>query len=206
LPTFIFRRDNLFDRLIAIPEYMNTNDKIENNFTGESFTLLVSGKNTNGSSNKYQLTLPANHPGHPLHYHTGFVEIFTVEKGQLDIYTDKESNGPLTLTEGQMIVVKTDQPHRYANSSGEPVTFTVEARPAGSMARAYQVAYGVANKGGGRKDGLPANRLVRIYVYRIGHMYFAYEPLFLQRIVFSLVTFILFITLRKRKLDRYIVY
>jgi hypothetical protein len=79
----------------------------------------------------------------------------------------------------------------------------VEARPAGGLVKAFQLAYGVANNGGAGKDGLPADFLVKFYFIRLSQGYLPTIPLFIQKVLFGVATFILSITGKKQELDRY---
>src|SRR5882672_5364456 len=126
---------------------MKPHQTIGNKHTGETLTLLVSEKDNGGASNKYEIFLPAHRPSPPLHYHIDFIEIFSVSRGMLDFYLDKKERH-VRVREGESITAEIGQLHRFANDHDEPVVFTVEARPAGGLVRAFQLAYGVANEDG----------------------------------------------------------
>jgi mannose-6-phosphate isomerase-like protein (cupin superfamily) len=182
---------------------MKQNQTISNRYTGETLTLLVDEKGNGGASNKYEVYLPGRLPGPPLHYHIDFIEIFTVKKGQLDFYIGKEERN-VRITAGQSLTAEIKQLHRFSNNCDEPVTFTVESRPAGGLVKAFQLAYGVANDGGAGQDGLPADFLIKLYFIKLSQGYLADIPLFFQKTLFSIATFILAISRRKKKLDKYL--
>jgi mannose-6-phosphate isomerase-like protein (cupin superfamily) len=176
---------------------------ISNKQTGETLTLLISEEDNGGVCNKYEIFLPAHRPSPPMHYHTDFIEIFTVKKGVLDFYLDKEKRR-VSIGEGQSLTAEINQLHTFANDHGEPVIFTVEARPAGGLVKAFQLAYGVANEGGCGEDQLPANFLVKLYFIRLSQGYLPSIPLFFQKTLFAFATFILYVVGKKRKLDQYL--
>jgi mannose-6-phosphate isomerase-like protein (cupin superfamily) len=182
---------------------MKPHQTISNKRTGETLTLLISEKDNDGACNKYEIFLPAYRPSPPLHFHTDFIEIFTVKKGVLDFYLDKEER-LVSLGEGQCLTAEINQLHTFANDHDEPVIFTVEARPAGGLVKAFQLAYGVANEGRAGKDELPANFLVKLYFIRLSKGYLPTIPLFFQKTLSAFATFILYITGKKRHLDQYL--
>jgi hypothetical protein len=67
----------------------------------------------------------------------------------------------------QSVTAQIGQLHTFANERNKPTLMTVETKPAGDVAKAFQLAYGVANDGGSAKDGLPFNPLVRLLFIRI---------------------------------------
>jgi len=182
---------------------MKSHQTIGNLKTGETLTLLVSEQDNNGLYNKYEVFLPARRPSPPLHYHTDFIEIFTVIKGTLDFYLGMAEQHH-RINEGESIIAKIGQLHRFVNDRDEPVTFTVEARPAGGLVKAFQLAYAVANESGEGKDGLPANFLVKLYFVKLSKGYLPGIPLLLQKLLFKAAIFILRITGKKQRLDRYL--
>lgn len=182
---------------------MKPHQTISNKQTGETLTLLVSEQDNGGTSNKYEILLPPHRPSPPLHYHTKFIEIFTVQKGTLDFYLGKEERH-VRLTDGQRITAEIRQLHRFANDHDDPVIFTVEALPAGGLVKAFQLAYEIANEGKADHEGLPANFLVRLYFIKLSGGYLPAIPIFFQRSLFTIATIILTVTGKKRKLDQYL--
>ena len=182
---------------------MKPNDVITNEKLGETLTLLVSAKDTGGARNKYEITMPAHADGPYAHFHTRFKEVFTVTKGVLDFYLGNEK-ARTTLTEGQSITAEIGQLHAFRNNSDEPVRFTVEGIPAGGFVDAFQLACGVANAGQAGQDGLPASLLEKLYFVRLTKGFLPRVPVFIQQAAFSLATFWLALTGRKKQLDSYI--
>jgi quercetin dioxygenase-like cupin family protein len=182
---------------------VRANQTIRNNATGETLTMLVGEQESGGAYQLYEVTLPPHRPSPPLHYHTDFTETFTVKQGKLDIYLDREQRHIL-LHPGDSATAQIRQLHRFANNRDEPVTFTMETRPAGGVVKAFQLAYGVANAGGAAKDGLPANPLARLVFVKISQGYLPGVPLLLQRFIFTTAAIIARWTGLQRRLQAYI--
>lgn len=182
---------------------MKPNDVITNVKLNQTLTLLVSAKDTGGARNKYEITMPAHADGPYAHFHTEFKEVFTVTKGTLDFYLGNDKV-LTTLTEGQSITAEIGQLHAFKNNSDAPVSFTVEGIPAGGFVNAFQMACGVAKEGKAGADGLPANLLEKLYFIRLTRGFLPRVPVFIQKRAFSLATFLLALTGRKKRLDSYI--
>jgi hypothetical protein len=84
----------------------------------------------------------------------------------LDFYLDKEKR-LVRICKGESVTAQIRQLHSFENDHDEPVIFTVEARPAGGLVKAFQLAYEVANEGGAGKDQLPANFLIKLYFIKL---------------------------------------
>lgn len=61
-----------------------------NRETGETITMLVSEKETDGARQLYRVLLPPYRARPPLHYHVAFTETFTAIEGTLDMYLGPE--------------------------------------------------------------------------------------------------------------------
>ena len=146
--------------------------------------MLVSEEENGGACQLYEVYLPTHRPLPPLHYHVDFTETFTVKEGRLDIYLDRGQKRVL-LQPGESATAQIGQLHRFANDHDEPVIFAVETKPAGGVARAFQLAYGIANDGGAAKDGLPKNPIARLVFVGTAQGYLPGIPLMLQRIAFG---------------------
>jgi Cupin domain len=118
-----------------------------------------------------------------------FIETFTVKRGKLDIYLDRDEKH-LLLEPGESTTAQIRQPHRFANDHDEPVTFTVKTEPAGGVVKAFQLAYGIANNGGATRDGLPKNPIARLVFVKTAQGYLPGIPRAIQRIAFGCATFI----------------
>jgi mannose-6-phosphate isomerase-like protein (cupin superfamily) len=168
---------------------MKKNQILRNNATSEKLTMLISEDENGGAFQLYEVHLPSHRPGPPLHYHLDFIETFTVKRGKLDIYLGKQQKH-LLLMPGESATAPIRQLHRFANDHDEPVTFTVETKPAGGVVKAFQLAYGIANEGGAARDGLPKNPIARLVFVQTAQGYLPGIPRVLQRFVFSCAAFV----------------
>lgn len=182
---------------------MKPNQTITNPILGETLTLLVSENSNNGASTKYEIFMPGHGQGPYVHFHTDFIEIFTVKKGILDFYLGKERKHIPLLT-GQTITANKRQLHSFLNNHDESVIFTVEAIPAGGFINAFQLACGVANAGRAGNDGFPANLLEKLYFIKLTRGFLSKIPVIVQKAAFMLATFLLFVMGRKKYLDKYL--
>ena len=182
---------------------MKPNETVTNEILHQSLTLLVDEKDTGGTRNKYEITMPPHSRGPYVHFHTEFIEVFTVTQGQLDFYLgDDQACTPLTA--GQSMTAQLGQLHTFHNHSDAPVAFTVEGVPAGGFVRAFQLACGVAREGRAGQDGLPANILEKLYFVRLTRGFVRRVPVLVQRALFATATALLAARGRKKVLDGYI--
>ena len=151
--------------------------------------MLISEDENGGACQPYEERLRPHRPSPPWHYHVDFTETFTVKEGKLDIYVGREQKG-LLLRAGENVSAEIRQLHRFANEHDEPVTFTVETKPAGGVVKAFQMAYGIANDGGAGKDGLPKNPIARLVFAKTAQGYLPAIPRLLQVLVFSCASFV----------------
>jgi mannose-6-phosphate isomerase-like protein (cupin superfamily) len=179
------------------------NTVIENRETGETLTMLISEEDNAGGMQLYRVHLPAHRPTPPLHYHIAFAETFTALEGTLDMYIGRERKHVL-LNVGESVTVPAYQPHTFANNSGLSCTMTVETRPAGGVVKAFQLAYGIANKGGAAKDSLPKNPLIRLRFIGISQGFLPSLPLIFQQTIFSIAALVSKITGVERQLERFL--
>ncbi|MEL6524300.1 MAG: cupin domain-containing protein [Chloroflexota bacterium] len=98
-------------------------ETITNSTTGETITFL----SRTPERLVFEDTLPANHPGVPLHIHTMQEETFTVLEGVFLVELDGEA---YTLQEGEQVVVPKGAPHRFHTRNSEAVKLRVELTPA----------------------------------------------------------------------------
>jgi mannose-6-phosphate isomerase-like protein (cupin superfamily) len=116
---------------------------IENPVIGDRVTFLKTAEETNGEYMLAKVELAPN-GGNAMHYHLAFTEAFEVLEGRLNVDLDGRH---LVLGPGEKALVPKRIPHRFYSTSDEPVTFTVEMRPARRMEDALRVAYGLARDG-----------------------------------------------------------
>lgn len=81
---------------------------------------------------------------------------------------------------------------------------TVETKPAGSVVKAFQLAYAVANDGGAATDGLPKNPLIRLRFVALTEGFVPGPPLKLQQFVLSAAALLAQFTGAERRVRRYL--
>lgn len=182
--------------------FMKAGQTIKNNQTCETLTMLVSEEENGGARQLYQVFLPPRRPSPPPHYHLAFTETFAVLEGALDIYLGKERRHIL-LRPRESVTAEIGQVHTFANERDQPTVITIEAKPAGGVVKAFQLAYGIANDGAAAKDGLPRNLLVRLLFIRTAEGFLPNVPLFVQKLVFGVAALLGRVTGVEKKLAKY---
>ncbi len=158
----------------------------DNPVTGEHVTFLATADETDGAFVKIRQELPAGAAGVPCHYHLTYAETFTVLQGQLDVCVGGKRNHRV-LRPGDVVHVPVRTPHRFWNSSDQPVVFTTEVRPARRFEQAMRAAGGLARAGKINAAGLPTNLWEAALIYELSESYIAGLPLALQRGLFGLL-------------------
>jgi hypothetical protein len=91
--------------------------------------------------------------GVPLHYHERFSETFKVIEGELNIQVGKVK---MKLKHGDHATAPTNTNHRFYNTSGKPVRFTVELTPASEgFENVLRIAFGLAQDVKAGPNGMP---------------------------------------------------
>ncbi|MGB8769985.1 MAG: hypothetical protein WCC92_10240 [Candidatus Korobacteraceae bacterium] len=178
---------------------MKRGEVIGNKQTGETLTMLVSEDENGGSRQLYQVRLPPRRPSPPLHYHLRFTETFSVIHGALDIYLGRKRRH-MVLHPQESVTAEIRQIHTFGNDRDEWTTVTIDTRPAGGVVKAFRLAYGIANEGGGAEDGLPKNLLSRLIFIRTSEGFLPQIPLAIQKFVFVIAGFIAKITGHEKEL------
>ena len=93
---------------------------------GDTYTLLVTGEQTNGSYCLIDMHVPDG-GGPPLHRHD-FEEMFTVLEGEITIYFRGTTR---TATAGTTVNIPANAPHHFRNHSGRPARLLCMCTPAG---------------------------------------------------------------------------
>lgn len=159
---------------------------IENPINGERMTFLITSEETNGEFAKIKDELPAYAAGPPLHYHLAYTETFEVLEGRLDVCVGGKKHHRV-LKSGESAHVPLKTPHTFWNSSGEPVVFVTEIRPAMQFEKSIRTAFGLARDGKVNRKGIPTNIWELALLYELSGSYVAGLPLFLQRGIFRLL-------------------
>ena len=154
---------------------------LENPVIGDRVTFLKTAAETNGEYLLERLEL-APRGGTVLHYHLTFAETFEVLEGRLNVDLDGRR---LVLVPGDRLVVPAKAPHRFYSTSDEPVTFTIECRPARRMEQATRIAYGLARDGRTNAKAIPRNIWEMAVVFDLGESYLVGLPRVVQQALFG---------------------
>src|SRR6266496_1781422 len=84
----------------------------------------------------------------------------------------------------ESVTAEIRQIHTFGNDRDEWTTIAIDTRPAGGVVKAFQLAYGIANEGGGAEDGLPKSLLSRLIFIRTSEGFLPQIPLAIQKFVF----------------------
>ena len=122
----------------------NRTDKTIYNREGNySATFVQTGRETN---NAYELVQVELEPqgGNDWHYHTRFVEQFTVVEGQVKIGRNGEE---IILDKGQTAEANKKDMHYFKNALDQKSVILVKVTPAAGLEKTLRVAYGLMNDG-----------------------------------------------------------
>jgi quercetin dioxygenase-like cupin family protein len=144
-------------------------DKIVNPVIGEEITFLKTSTETNGEFTLMEVVIGPK-GGNPLHYHTRFAETFTVIDGLLNVQVNDKK---LRLGPGHTATAPANSRHRFYNTSGKPVRFTVELRPASKgFENVLRIAFGLAQDGKAGPNGMPKSFVHNGILMNMGEGYF----------------------------------
>lgn len=144
-------------------------DKITNPVIGEEVIFLTTSKQSNGEKTIMEVTIGPK-GGNPLHYHKKFSETFNVLEGELSVQIGKEK---LKLKNGEKATAEMNNNHRFYNTSGNPVRFTVELTPASEgFENVLRIAFGLAQEGKAGSNGMPKSFVHNGILMNMGEGYF----------------------------------
>ena len=122
----------------------NRTDKTIYNHEGNySATFVQTGTETNNAYELVQVELEP-HGGNDWHYHTSFVEQFTVVEGSVKIGRNGEE---IVLDKGQTTVANKKDMHYFKNALDQKSVLLVKTTPAAGLEKTLRVAYGLMNDG-----------------------------------------------------------
>jgi quercetin dioxygenase-like cupin family protein len=116
---------------------------IFNNDGKYSATFVKTGRETNNAYELVQVELEPN-GGNDWHYHTSFVEQFTVVEGKVKIGRKGEE---IILEKGQTAEADKSDMHYFKNALNEKSVLLVKITPAAGLEKTLRVAYGLMNDG-----------------------------------------------------------
>ena len=144
-------------------------DKIVNPVIGEEIIFLTTSKQSNGEKTIMEVTIGPK-GGNPLHYHKRFSETFHVLEGELSIQVGTEKR---KLKVGNKATAPMNTNHRFYNTSGKPVRFTVELNPASEgFENVLRIAFGLAQDGKAGPNGMPKSFVHNGILMNMGEGYF----------------------------------
>lgn len=109
--------------VVADPD---SSDVAHISLAGDTYTMLVTGKQTNGAYCLIDMHVPAG-GGPPLHRHN-FEEMFTILDGSVDFFFRGTTT---TVSAGSTINIPANAPHHFRNNSGQAVRMLCVCAPAG---------------------------------------------------------------------------
>ena len=140
-------------------------DKIVNPVIEEEVTFLTTAKQSKGEKTLMEVKIGPK-GGVPLHYHKRFSETFNVIEGELSIQVGKDK---MILKPGDKATAPKNTNHRFYNTSGKPVRFTVELNPASEgFENVLRIGFGLAQDGQSGSDGLPKSFLHKAILVNMG--------------------------------------
>ncbi len=108
--------------------------------------------------------------GTPLHYHKSFSETFTVLEGVLGLQLGYRKK--ILLPPGKSHTVEAGQAHRFFNSTGKKIRFSVDIRPGHTgFENGLYIMYGLAGDGMTNKKGVPKKIQHLALVAEMSEMY-----------------------------------
>jgi len=160
---------------------VNRPDRTIKNTAGDyTVTFLKTNLETKGAYELVKVTL-APKGGNDWHYHNEFVEKFQVLQGELKIGMEGRE---ITLQKGQRIEAPAKSMHKFYNTSGQPVIFTVEINPGRSFEKTLRIGYGLGNTGQSDEKGMPKNPWHLILLLGYSESYLPILPGFIQEPLF----------------------
>lgn len=120
-----------------------TDRTIVNREGNYSATFVKTGKETNNAYELVQVELEPN-GGNDWHYHSSFVEQFTVVDGQVKIGRNGDE---LLLDKGEAASANKEDMHYFKNALDRKSVLLVKTIPAAGLEKTLRVAYGLINDG-----------------------------------------------------------
>jgi quercetin dioxygenase-like cupin family protein len=144
-------------------------DIIDNPVAGEKVIYHLTSRQSNGEKTIMEVFLSPK-GGNPLHYHTRFSETFKIIEGELNVQIGKEIR---SLKAGDTAIAPINARHRFFNTSGKNVRFTVELTPASEgFENVLRIAFGLARDGHAASNGMPKSFWHMAVLMNMGEGYF----------------------------------
>lgn len=131
-------------------------DTVENPVTGERFTFVLTGRETDGELLRIDFSMRAGGFVPARHIHPRQEERFTIVAGRLRFWRDGRT---FDAADGDVVAVPPGAAHRLWNPTGAEARVVIEFRPAGRQERALEVLCALGRAGGLTRRGIPRNPL-----------------------------------------------
>jgi quercetin dioxygenase-like cupin family protein len=123
-----------------------------NPIINDTATFLETSEETKGAYSLLEIELHKSE-GPPLHFHRMFSEKFEVTEGTLYLQVGKEKS---VLQKGESKLVPKGTPHRFYNTTNDPVKFKITFEPGHQgMENFIKIIYSLAKDGLTNKKGTP---------------------------------------------------
>lgn len=120
-----------------------TDKTIYNREGNYAATFIKTGKETHNAYELVEVELEP-HGGNDWHYHSNFVEEFTVMEGQVKIGKNGEE---ITIHKGETTQADKKDMHYFKNALDKKSVLLVKVTPAAGLEKTLRVAYGLINDG-----------------------------------------------------------
>ncbi|MGJ3239870.1 MAG: cupin domain-containing protein [Anaerolineae bacterium] len=155
-------------------------DTLENPYTGEKLTFIVTTEETGGEW--LQVRHYAPHPTvmGVAHFHPILTETFTVEQGRLRFKIDGRAH---ILNTGDSVTIQPGQVHEFENISDGELILLQDVRPAGNHQAMFEMIYTLAREGRMSANGAPKGLFTSALLWEKMDGYIAGIPPFLQHLL-----------------------
>lgn len=136
----------------------------------------------------FECELPPRSGGTPLHIHTRTCERFECVRGELSMCVGG-AGSQIVLRPGEHSEVPIGTAHRFWNATDASVRFRSTVTPGHEFERFLRSVYALGSAGRVGRDGMPRSVLSLAVLREYSDLYFVGPPVFLQRVVFGLLSF-----------------
>jgi quercetin dioxygenase-like cupin family protein len=160
--------------------------KFENPGSGETITFLKTSEDTKGEYVLFELNCTKK-GGVPFeHIHPLQTESFTILEGS--VYFKLDGN-EVHVKQGEKISVAPGSKHIFLNKEDKTLRAIVEVRPALRFEHGIETIFGLATDGKCNDKGQPPFLQMAVLTdYASGEFYLANLPIFLQKVLFSILS------------------
>jgi quercetin dioxygenase-like cupin family protein len=163
-------------------------DTIENPLSGERIRFDVTGAESDGQYFRGRIVLAPHGAGPPEHVHPVIEERFRIVTGTL---TARVAGAQREYGPGEEIVVPPGTPHRWWNTTDQPLEVDFDVRPALPLDRFLENVFAMAHLGLTNGHGLPNPvRMAPILRRHWDVLHLAGPPLFVQKAVMGVCAII----------------